>query len=36
MVATSKQLTTDIWLVADWDEYIKQIEDPAYKKAKSY
>ena len=36
MVATSKQPTTDIWLVADWDEYIKNIEHPAHKKAKGY
>jgi len=36
MVATSKQLTTDTWLVADWDEYIKNVEDPNYKKAKGY
>ena len=36
MVAIEKQLLTDIWLTADWDEYIKNIEHPAYKKAKGY
>ncbi|MBW4580399.1 MAG: Uma2 family endonuclease [Tildeniella nuda ZEHNDER 1965/U140] len=30
------QLPTDTWVVASWDEYIKQIEDPAYEKAKGY
>ena len=30
MVATSKQPTTDTWLVADWDEYTKNIEHPTF------
>ena len=36
MVAANKQPTTDIWLTADWNEYIKNVEDPAYEKSKGY
>ena len=35
MVAIDKAVT-DTWLTADWDEYIKNVEHPAYKKAKGY
>ncbi len=27
---------TDTWIVASWDDYLEQIENPAYKKAKGY
>ena len=30
------QLPTDTWVVASWDDYIQQIEDPACEKAKGY
>ncbi|MFM7409140.1 MAG: Uma2 family endonuclease [Cuspidothrix sp.] len=30
------QLLTDTWVTATWDEYIQIINNPAYKKAKSY
>lgn len=36
MVSASKRPTTNIWLVADWDEYIQNVERHAYKKAKGY
>ena len=36
MVATSKQLITDLWITADWDEYIEKIEHPDCTKAKGY
>jgi Uma2 family endonuclease len=36
MSNVSTQLPTDIWVVASWDDYIQQVEDPAYEKAKGY
>ena len=33
---TQTQLTTNTWVTATWDEYIQTIQDPTYKKAKSY
>lgn len=30
------QLPTDTWVTATWDEYIREIEDPVYAKAKGY
>lgn len=36
MVATGKQSTIDTWLVADWDEYLKNVEHPGHEKAKGY
>ena len=36
MVALDKQPITDTWITADWDEYIKNVEHPAYEKAKGY
>jgi len=36
MSNVSTQLPTDIWVVASWDDYIQQLEDPAYEKAKGY
>lgn len=36
MVAISKQLITDTWVSATWDEYLENIEHPACEKAKGY
>lgn len=36
MITTSKQLITDIWVSATWNEYLHNIENPDYKKAKGY
>ena len=36
MVAISEQLITDLWITANWDEYIGNIEHPASNKAKGY
>ena len=36
MVATTKQLITDTWTTAAWDEYIESIEHPACAKSKGY
>jgi Uma2 family endonuclease len=36
MIATVKQLVTDSWITATWDEYLKNIEHPACAKAKGY
>ncbi|XGV95206.1 MAG: Uma2 family endonuclease [Leptolyngbya sp. BL-A-14] len=36
MSTVQTQLPTDTWVVASWDDYIKQIEDPACEKAKGY
>ena len=30
------KLPTDTWVAATWDEYIQEIENPAYEKAKGY
>jgi len=30
------KLPTDTWVRATWDEYIQEIADPAYQKAKCY
>jgi Uma2 family endonuclease len=30
------KLSTDTWVTASWDEYIREIEDPVYAKAKGY
>lgn len=30
------QLPTNTWVVANWDEYIEAMKNPAYEKAKSY
>ncbi len=27
---------TDTWVMADWDEYVRMLEDPFYEKAKGY
>ena len=36
MVATSKQVITNLWITASWDEYIQNSEHPACAKAKGY
>ncbi len=36
MFTTAEQLITDTWITATWDEYVKNIEHPAGKKAKGY
>jgi Uma2 family endonuclease len=36
MVATTKQLVPNNWVSATWDEYLKNIENPAHAKAKGY
>lgn len=36
MVAIAKQLKTNAWITAAWDEYIKNTKYPAYAKAKGY
>ena len=36
MFTTAKQLITDAWITATWDEYVKNIEHSAGKKAKGY
>jgi len=36
MVATTKQLVPNSWVNATWDEYLKNIENPAHAKAKGY
>ena len=36
MFTTAKQLITDTWTTATWDEYVKNIEHPAGRKAKGY
>ncbi|MEY2833282.1 MAG: hypothetical protein RLZZ574_2541 [Cyanobacteriota bacterium] len=36
MVAINKQLVTNTWVIATWDEFLKNIENPAHVKAKGY
>lgn len=36
MVATTKQLVTNTWAIATWDEFLKNLENPAHVKAKGY
>lgn len=36
MVATTKQLVTNTWAIANWNEFLKNIENPAHVKAKGY
>lgn len=36
MVAITKQLVTNTWAIATWDEFLKNIENPAHVKAKGY
>jgi Uma2 family endonuclease len=36
MVTTSTKSITDTWVSATWDEYLKNIENPIYEKAKGY
>ena len=36
MVTTSRKLITDAWVTATWNEYLEDIEQPDYKKAKGY
>jgi Uma2 family endonuclease len=36
MVATTKQLVTNTWAIATWDEFLKNLENPAQVKAKGY
>lgn len=36
MVTTSTKSITNTWVSATWDEYLKNIENPIYKKAKGY
>lgn len=36
MVATTKKLTTDIWVNATWEEYLENIEYSGCEKAKGY
>ena len=36
MVAIAKQLVTDTWVSATWDEYLENIGHPSCKKAKGY
>lgn len=36
MSTVQTPLPTDTWVIASWDDYIKQLEDPAYEKAKGY
>jgi Uma2 family endonuclease len=33
---TPTKLTTDTWIAATWDEYLSQVNDPSYAKAKYY
>jgi Uma2 family endonuclease len=36
MVAITKQLVINTWAIATWDEFLKNIENPAHVKAKGY
>ncbi|GAB4226925.1 MAG: Uma2 family endonuclease [Stanieria sp.] len=36
MVNTSTKSLTDIWISATWNEYLKNLENPIYEKAKGY
>lgn len=36
MVAINKQLVTNTWAIATWDEFLKNIENPAHVKTKGY
>ncbi len=36
MNSPQTQLPTDTWVPATWEEYLQQIEDPAYEKARGY
>ncbi|MDJ0901912.1 MAG: Uma2 family endonuclease [Xenococcus sp. MO_188.B8] len=36
MVTTSAKSLTNTWVSATWDEYLENIDNPIYKKAKSY
>jgi Uma2 family endonuclease len=36
MVAITKQLVTNTWAIATWDEFLKNLENPAHVKAKGY
>ncbi|XGV95976.1 MAG: hypothetical protein ACAF41_24960 [Leptolyngbya sp. BL-A-14] len=36
MVQLQPKTSTDIWVSATWEEYLKIIDDPAYAKAKGY
>ena len=35
-MTTTTRINTDIWVSATWEEYLKNIENPIYQKAKGY
>ena len=36
MTTLQVKLRTDSWVLATWDEYINQLNDPIYQQAKGY